>query len=143
MSKQRVLFVCIHNSARSQMAEEFLRKLAGDRFEVESAGLEPGKLNPIVIEALKEEGIDITGKPTKAVFDLFKQGKTYSYVITVCDEASAERCPIFPGFCQRFHWSFTDPSKFQGTDKEKLVKVREVKEEIKGALEQWIAKVQD
>ena len=141
MEKKKVLFVCIHNSARSQMAEELLRKLAGDRFEVESAGLEPGKLNLIVIEALKEEGIDITGKQTKAVFDLFKTGKHYGYVITVCDEASAERCPIFPGLCQRLHWSFTDPSKFQGTDKEKLAKVREVKEEIKRALKEWIATV--
>ena len=143
MEKKKVLFVCIHNSARSQMAEELLRKLAGDRFEVESAGLEPGKLNPIVVEALKEEGIDITGKQTKAVFDLFKSGKHYGYVITVCDEASAERCPIFPGLCQRLHWSFTDPSKFQGTDKEKLAKVREVKEEIKGVLKKWIATVKD
>jgi arsenate reductase len=143
MEKKKVLFVCIHNSARSQMAEELLRKLSGDRFEVESAGLEPGKLNPIIIEALKEEGIDITGKPTKTVFDLFKSGKFYSYVITVCDEASAERCPIFPGLCQRFHWSFTDPSKFQGTDQEKLAKVREVKEEIRGALKEWIATIKD
>jgi arsenate reductase len=143
MEKKNVLFVCIHNSARSQMAEELLRKLASDRFDVESAGLEPGKLNPIVIEALKEEGIDITGKPTKAVFDLFKSGKSYSYVITVCDEASAERCPIFPGVSQRFHWSFTDPSKFQGTDKEKLSKVREVKEEIRGTLKEWITKIKD
>jgi len=143
MEKKKVLFVCIHNSARSQMAEELLRKLAGHRFEVESAGLEPGKLNPIVVEALKEERIDIKAKPTKAVFDLFKQGKTYSYVITVCDEASAERCPIFPGLCQRFHWSFTDPSKFQGTDQEKLAKVREVKEEIKEVIKEWIAIVRD
>jgi arsenate reductase len=143
MDKKKVLFVCIHNSARSQMADELLRKLAGNRFEVESAGLEPGKLNPIVVEALKEEGIDITGKPTKAVFDLFKQGRKYDYVITVCDEASAERCPIFPGLSQRFHWSFTDPSKFQGTDKEKLAKVREVKEEIKGALKEWITTIKD
>jgi arsenate reductase len=143
MEKKKVLFVCIHNSARSQMAEELLRKLAGDRFEVESAGLEPGKLNPIVVEALKEEGIDITGKTTKAVFDLFTEGKSYSYVITVCDEASAERCPIFPGLCQRFHWSFTDPSKFQGTDNEKLSQVREVKKEIRGALKEWIATIKD
>jgi len=141
MEKQKVLFVCIHNSARSQMAEELLRKLAGDKFEVESAGLEPGKLNPIVVETLKEEGIDIKDKPTKAVFDLFKQGKMYSYVITVCDEASAERCPVFPGLCQRFYWSFTDPSKFQGTYKEKLAKVREVKEEIRAKLKEWIATV--
>jgi arsenate reductase len=143
MEKKRVLFVCIHNSARSQMAEELLRKLAGDRFDVESAGLEPGKLNPIVVESLKEEEIDITGKPTKAVFDLFKRGQSYDYVITVCDETNAERCPTFPGLSQRLHWSFTDPSKFQGTDREKLAKVRGVKEEIKGALKEWIATIKD
>ena len=141
MNKKKVLFVCIHNSARSQMAEELLRKLGGDRFEAESAGIEPGKLNPIVIKALQEEGIDITGKPTKAVFDLFKQGKLYSYVITVCDEASAERCPIFPGITQRLHWSFTDPSKFQGSDEEKLAKVREGREEIRGVIKQWLATI--
>jgi len=139
MEKKKVLFVCIHNSARSQMAEELLRKLAGDRFEVESAGIESGKLNPIVIETLKEEGIDITGKQTKAAFDLYKNGNQYNYVITVCDEASAERCPIFPGLSQRLHWSFTDPSKFQGNDQEKLVQVRAVKEEIKGVIKEWIA----
>ena len=141
MSKTKVLFVCIHNSGRSQMAEELLRKMAGDRFEVESAGFEPGKLNPVVVEVLKEEGIDITGKQTKAVFDLFKKGNHYSYVVTVCDESNAERCPIFPGLCQRVHWSFTDPSKFQGTDKEKLVMVRKVRDEIKETLKEWILTV--
>jgi len=138
MQKKKVLFVCIHNSARSQMAEEILRKLAGDRFEVESAGLEPGKLNPIIIESLKEEGIDITGKPTKAAFDLYKKGNHYDYVITVCDEASAERCPIFPGLSQRLHWSFTDPSKFEGTHDEKLAKVKKVKEEIRRKINEWL-----
>lgn len=138
--KMKVLFVCIHNSGRSQMAEELLRKMAGDRFEVDSAGFEPGKLNPIVVESLKEDGIDITGKQTKAVFDLFKKGKHYSYVITVCDESNAERCPIFPGLCQRVHWSFTDPSKFQGTDKEKLVMVRAVKEDIRAQIKEWLQK---
>lgn len=138
--KKKVLFVCIHNSARSQMAEELLRKIGGDRFEIESAGIEPGTLNPVVIEALKEEGIDITGKPTKAVFDLLKAGKHYHYVITVCDETSAERCPIFPGVHQRIHWSFTDPSKFQGTFEEKLVKVRAVREEIRLQIQNWVLK---
>ena len=125
------------------MAEELLRKLGAERFEVESAGIEPGKLNPIVVQALKEEGIDITGKQTKAVFDLVKQGSRYDYVITVCDETSAERCPIFPGIAQRVHWSFTDPSKFQGTDQEKLAKVRQVREEIKEVLKQWITRIKD
>ncbi len=139
MEKQKVLFVCIHNSARSQMAEELLRKMEGDRFEVQSAGIEPGILNPIVVQALNAEGIDIAGKQTKAVFDLFKQGKRYSYVIAVCDAANAERCPVFPGVTQRIQWSFTDPSKFEGTDEEKLSKVCQVKEEIRAQLKIWIA----
>lgn len=138
MGKQKVLFVCIHNSARSQMAEELLRKLAGDRFEVESAGIEPGTLNPVVVEALKEDGIDIAGKRTKAVFDLLKAGSLYNYVITVCDETSAERCPVFPGTAKRIHWSFADPSRFTGSPEEKLQKVREVKVEIKEKISQWI-----
>ena len=138
MAKEKVLFVCIHNSARSQMAEELLRKLAGDRFEVESAGIEPGKLNPVVIEVLKETGIDITGKKTQAVMDLLKQGKLYSYVITVCDETSAERCPIFPGPAKRLHWGFTDPSKFEGTWEEKVVKTRVVCNEIGQKIEAWL-----
>jgi len=138
MSKSKVLFICIHNSARSQMAEELLRKMAGDKFEVESAGLEPGTLNPIVVEVLKEEGIDITDKQTKAVFDLLKVGKTYDYVIAVCDGASAEKCPIFPGVNEKIHWSFTDPSKFKGTNQEKLAKIKEVKEEIKTKISKWV-----
>jgi arsenate reductase len=141
MQKTRVLFVCIHNSARSQMAEEVLRKIAGDRFEVESAGFEPGTLNPIVVEVLKEEGINITGKATKAVFDLFKAGRLYNYVITVCDESSAERCPLFPGINQRVHWSFKDPSTFAGTPEEKLQKTRAVKEEIRQQIEAWLPTV--
>jgi len=140
MEKKKVLFVCIHNSARSQMAEELLRKLAGDRFEVDSAGLEPGRLNPIVIEALKEDGIDITGKSTKAVIDLLKKGNQYDYVVTVCDESSAEKCPIFPGTSRKLHWSFTDPSKFEGSHEEKLAKTRKVKEEIRYQIKEWLQK---
>ena len=139
MVKEKVLFVCIHNSARSQMAEELLRKLAGDRFEVESAGIEPGKLNPVVVEVLKEEGVDISGKKTQAVMDLLKQSKLYNYVITVCDETSAERCPIFPGPAERLHWGFTDPSKFEGTWEEKIVKTRVVRDEIKEKIEGWLS----
>jgi arsenate reductase len=141
MTKQEVLFVCIHNSARSQMAEELLRKLAGDRFEVESAGIEPGKLNPVVVEVLREEGVDISAKKIQAVTDLLKQGKLYSYVITVCDETSAERCPIFPGSAKRFHWGFTDPSKFEGTVEEKLVQTRAVRDQIKKKIVEWLATV--
>lgn len=136
--KEKVLFVCIHNSARSQMAEELLRKMAGGRFEVASAGIEPGKLNPYVVEVLKEDGIDLTGKETQAVNDLLKAGKKYQYVITVCDETSAERCPVFPGKHQRIHWGFSDPSKFTGSRDEILQKVREVKAAIEKQIHQWI-----
>src|SRR5207237_10899114 len=99
--KQRVLFICVHNCARSQIAEAFLNQICGDQFEAHSAGLEPGKLNPVVVEAMQEIGIDISGKGTQAVFDVFKSGKMFTYVITVCDETSAERCPIFPGMTKR------------------------------------------
>lgn len=139
MVKAKVLFVCIHNSARSQMAEELLRKFGKDRFEVESAGIEPGKLNPVVVEVLKEEGIDISGKKTQAVMDLLKRGKLYNYVITVCDETSAEHCPIFPGPATRLHWGFTDPSKFEGTWEEKIVRTRAVREEIRKKIEGWLS----
>lgn len=137
MNKKKVLFVCIHNSARSQMAEEILRKAAGDRFIVESAGIEPGQLNPIVVAALQEDGIDIIGKKTQAVEDLLQAKKVYDYVVTVCDEASAERCPVFPGGI-KLHWGFTDPSKFTGTAQEKLQKVRAVKQEIKNKIVSWL-----
>ncbi len=138
MAKKKVLFVCVHNSARSQLAEELLREIAGNRFEAESAGLEPGVLNPYVAEVLKEEGIDITGKKTKSVFDLLKAGRHYTYVVTVCDETSAEACPVFPSCEERFHWSFPDPSKFVGTDEEKIEQVREIKNLIKANIEAWI-----
>ncbi len=139
--KKKVLFVCIHNSARSQMAEAFLNQICGDVFEAHSAGLEPGKLNPIVVEVMQEIGIDISGNPTKAVFDVFKSGKLFSYVITVCDETSAERCPIFPGITTRLHWSFPDPSAFQGTHEEKLAKTLEVRDIIKAKIETWCAEM--
>ncbi len=121
------------------MAEELLRKLAGDRFEVESAGIEPRKLNPVVVEVLKEIGIDISNKKTRAVFDCVKSGNRYNYVITVCDETNAERCPIFPGSAERLHWSFTDPSKFEGTWEERISKTRVVREAIRQKIEGWLS----
>jgi arsenate reductase len=137
-SKIRVLFVCIHNSARSQMAEALLQKLGGDKFEVESAGLEPGVLNPLAVAALKEEGIDISSHPTQSVFELFKAGRPFDYVITVCDESQSERCPVFPGVSGQLHWGFTDPSGFTGSWEEKLAKTRGVREEIKTKLQGWL-----
>ncbi|MBN1614652.1 MAG: arsenate reductase ArsC, partial [Deltaproteobacteria bacterium] len=115
MKKKKVLFVCVHNSARSQMAEAWLNHSCGDLFEAKSAGLEAGTLNPFAVEAMKEAGIDISHNETKAVFDLIKSGELFSYVITVCDETSAEKCPVFPGITKRLHWSFADPSSLSGT----------------------------
>jgi len=138
MTKKKVLFVCVHNSARSQIAEAFLKQMAGDRFEVESAGLEPGKLNPAAIEVMQELGIDISQNKTKNVFDFYKQGKQYDYVITVCDESQSGACPVFPGRGERIHWSFDDPARFQGTQEERLEKTRQVRDKIKQQIEQWL-----
>jgi arsenate reductase (thioredoxin) len=140
--KKRVLFVCVRNSARSQMAEALLKALAGDRFEVVSAGLEPGVINPLAIDAMKEIGIDISGNETKSAFDLFKKGELFSYVITVCDAASAEMCPLFPGLLTaQIHWSFADPSSFTGTYEERLAQTRLVRDAIKSKIEGWLKEV--
>jgi arsenate reductase len=137
-TKKRVLFLCIHNSARSQMAQAFLNQLAGDRFEAESAGFEPGKINPLAVEAMHRIGIDISHNRTQSVFDLFKAGKLFRYVITVCDEGSAERCPIFPGITTRLNWSFADPSTFTGTDEERLSRTIAVRDEIRDTIARWL-----
>ena len=138
MSKQKVLFVCIHNSARSQMAEAYLNALGGDRYEAESAGIEPGVLNPIVVEAMREDGIDISGNATKDVFAFLQQGKVYSYVITVCDETAAERCPVFPGGGTRLHWGFPDPGALTGTHEEKLARTRQIRDSIRHRVETFL-----
>lgn len=142
MSKTRVLFVCVHNSARSQMAEAFLNHYFGDRFEAESAGLEPGKLNPVVVEAMKETGIDISNNKTKSVFDFFKQGRIFHYVITVCDETAAEKCPIFAGVTKTIQWSFPDPSALQGTYGERLEGTRIIRDEIESKIKDWYNQMQ-
>lgn len=138
MKKQKILFVCIHNSARSQMAEALLNQLAGDRFEAHSAGLEPGVLNPLAVEVMAELGIDISTKQTKDVFSMFKQGEMFSTVITVCDGANAERCPVFPGITQRLHWSFDDPAALSGSPEEKRAATRKIRDAIKAKIESWL-----
>jgi arsenate reductase len=135
--KQKVLFICVHNSARSQMAEAFLNDICGGYFEAHSAGLEPGTLNPMAVEALREIGIDISHKGTQSVFDVFKSGELFAYVITVCDETSAERCPIFPGVTTRLHWSFPDPAALEGTRDERLKGTREIRDQIRARIETW------
>ena len=111
--------------------------MAGDKFDVESAGLEPSKLNPVVVEVMKEVGIDISQNKTKSVFDFFKQGKAYDYVVTVCDESQAGACPVFPGKGQKLHWGFNDPSRFMGSHEEKLAKTRIIRDAIKKKVEEW------
>jgi len=139
-SKHRILFVCIHNSARSQMAEAFLKKYGNELFEAESAGIEPGTMNPNVVTVMREVGIDLTGKSTQAVFDLFRQGRLYHAVVTVCDKEAAERCPIFPGNVKRIAWSFKDPSAFAGTKEEVLQYTREVRDEIEKQIKAFVEK---
>jgi arsenate reductase len=141
MAKQKVLFVCIHNSARSQMAEAWLNHLYGDNFEATSAGLEPGTLNPYAVRVMAEAGVDISAAPTKSVFDIYRSGKLFQFVVTVCDKEAAERCPIFPGVTQRLHWSFPDPSQAQGTDAEKIAQVRAIRDQIRAQIETWVETV--
>ena len=123
------------------MAEAWLNHICGDFFAAESAGLEPGTLNPLVVKAMQEVGIDISKKETRAVFDVFKTGKLFSRVITVCDETSAERCPIFPGVTKRLHWSFADPSALTGSDEVKIAGVRTIRDEIRAKIEEWCEEV--
>lgn len=123
------------------MAEAFLNRACGDNFEAQSAGVEPGKLNPFVVVAMHEIGFDISGNRTKAVFDFIKSGERFDYVITVCDETSAERCPIFPGVTKRLHWSFPDPSAIQGTHEQKLEGARKIRDRIQAKIEAWCAEM--
>jgi arsenate reductase len=137
MEKQSVLFICVHNSARSQMAEAWLNALCGDRFAAESAGLEPGTINPVVVEVMREAGIDLSQKKTQAVFDVWKSGKLFQYVIAVCAESEEKGCPIFPGVTTRLSWPFPDPSRVEGTDEERLRQVRTIRDRIRARIEEW------
>lgn len=140
--KIRVLFVCTHNSARSQMAETFLNALGQERFEAESAGLEPRDINPLVVEVMKEIGFDLSKKKPKSVFDFYKQGRLYHHVIFVCDKSTEEKCPIFPGLAKKHRWPFQDPSKLEGTHEEKLAQTRKIRDEIEARVERWIEEMQ-
>lgn len=128
---KNILFVCIHNSARSQMAEAFVNHFGKEKFAAKSAGIEGGKLNPVVVKAMLESGIDISENQTKTVDDILATKEQFDFVVTVCDEASAERCPVFPGGGKKLHWGFPDPSAFQGSEEEKLAGTRIVRDAIK------------
>ncbi len=119
------------------MAEAWMRLLYGEEFHAESAGLEPGVLNPLVVEAMAEVGLDISSNVPQSVFELLEAERKFTWVITVCDGEAAEQCPIFPGPAQRKAWSFEDPSSFTGTDEERLAKTRVVRDTIKAEIEAW------
>lgn len=133
--KKRVLILCTGNSARSQMAEGLLRHLAGNRFEVESAGVEPSHVRPEAIAAMREDGIDISKQRSKSVDEF--AGQEFDYVMTVCDRARVQ-CPVFPGKTQRIHWSFEDPAAAEGNEAARLAVFRRVREEIKICLREFI-----
>ena len=133
MNKTRVLFLCTHNSARSQMAEGFLCHLAGDRFEAHSAGTGATHVRPLAVRAMAEVGMDISQQESKTLERYL--GEPFGYVITVCDDAN-EACPIFPGAKERLHWSFPDPSRATGTEEERLKVFRAVREEIRARIEE-------
>jgi arsenate reductase len=136
--KDRVLFLCTGNSARSQMAEALLRKHASDRFEVYSAGLEPKSIHPFTEQVMQEIGVSLGGQYSKDVREYM--GKLhFGYLITVCANAE-ERCPTtFPGVGQRLHWAFDDPAAVEGSDKDKLAKFREVRDQIDRRIRVWLA----
>lgn len=141
MDKIRVLFVCTHNSARSVMAETFLNSLGKGRFHAESAGLEPRETNRMVIRVMREEGYDLEGRQGNSIFEYFKEGRLYDYVVYVCSSEDEGLCPVFPGVRKSLHWPFPDPSKLEGTEDEKLSQVRHIRDQIKAKVETWIHEI--
>ncbi len=137
-SLETVLFVCVHNSARSQMAEGFVNARYGERLRAHSAGLEAGALNAVVVDAMREAGIDISGLRAKSVQDPDIRSREYDYVVTVCDEARAQACPVHPTRGERLHWSFPDPSSFAGTLGERLAATRNVRDAIACRIDEWM-----
>ena len=137
MSKQRVLFLCTGNSARSQMAEAFLRKYAGNTLEAHCAGLEPKVVNPLTVQVMHEVGVDISRQTSKGI-ETYLGKMLFQYLVTVCDDAD-KNCPtIWPGVNIRLHWSFEDPARFEGTEAEKLAKFREVRDQIEKKVKEWV-----
>lgn len=140
---KKVLFVCTQNSARSQMSAAFLNRLGASHFIAESAGLEAGTLNPLVVEVMAEIGYDISNNTTNSVFDYFKEGRRYHAIVKVCDQESGQRCPIFPLTRKVFDWNLDDPADFNGTNKEQKVMIRELRDQIKTHIEKFIQEYKD
>ncbi|MCL5125753.1 MAG: arsenate reductase ArsC [Deltaproteobacteria bacterium] len=136
MTKKKVIFLCTGNTARSQMAEAFLRKYANDKFEVYSAGLEPSQINPLTKNVMEEIGLDLKGQESKGL-EQFLGKNDFSYVITVCGHAD-EKCPMFPGNSVRIHWPFDDPACVQGSVEEKLAEFRKTRDQIEHQIKSWL-----
>ncbi|MGD0998901.1 MAG: arsenate reductase ArsC [Thermoleophilia bacterium] len=136
MSKTRVLFICTGNSARSQMAEAFLRTYGGDLYEPFSAGLEPRGVNPLTVRVMEERGIDLASQHSKGLAEYLGR-QHFGILITVCDRAERE-CPVFPGVATRLHWSFEDPAATTGSEAQRLAKFREVRDQIEVRVREWL-----
>jgi len=144
VAKIKVLFVCSENTTRSQMAQAWLTHLCGDRFEAHSAGIHPGKeVHPFAVRVMKEVGIDLSAHRTQSVFDVYKSGAVFNYIITVCDQASAEKCPVFLGLVRQIHWDVPDPSDHGGSDQEELQAMREMRDAMRDSIEQWCLQSKD
>ena len=140
MRETKVLFLCTGNSARSQMAEAFLRKYGDDRFEAYSAGLEPKGINPYTVRVMGEVGLTLDGQFSKSLTEYMGKVR-FGYMITVCADAE-EKCPsVFPGMGQRLHWGFEDPAAFTGSEEETLARFREVRDQIHGRVKGWLAEL--
>ncbi|MDD3393407.1 MAG: arsenate reductase ArsC [Anaerotignum sp.] len=139
--KRRILFVCVQNSFRSQIAEAIVNKKYGDRFVAESAGLNIGKINPLAIRVMNEYGIDISNNQVNSVFDFYKEGRFYSYIITVCSREAEKECPVFPGIRKRLNWELENPENITGTEEEKYQKAIEIRDEIERKIDEFISSI--
>ncbi|MBN2727119.1 arsenate reductase ArsC [Candidatus Mcinerneyibacteriota bacterium] len=140
--EKKALFICVHNSARSQMAAAFTNVYGKGRITADSAGLEPGVLNPYVVEAMKEKGIDISRNKPKSVMDVYNAGRSFDIVITVCDPKVGQTCPVFPGEAERLHWGFPDPSGLKGEESFILEETRKIRDRIEEKVKQWIKEME-
>ena len=140
VQKPRVLFVCVHNSARSQIAEAYMHRYADDLFDAESAGLTPGTINPYVITVMAEEGFDLSVKIPRSVHRVYRSGKTFRYVITVCNPETEAGCPTFPRPVERHNWPFPDPATFTGTEEEILTRTRRLRDEIRDTVHDFVTR---
>ena len=140
--KKRALFICVHNSARSQMAAAFANYYGQGRIEADSAGLEPGVLNPYVVKVMAEKGYNISHNTPKSVMDVYETGRSFDVIVTVCDPEAGQRCPIFPGEEERLHWAFADPSGLKGEESFILEETRKIRDRIEEKVKQWIGEME-